>query len=77
MASEPRSSLRSPRLEPRDADWGDVRRLVERKYGTWEWNYGESPACNVQRARRFATGEVVVLDPPSDGVQVVGLLTRR
>lgn len=47
-----------PLLELGEPDWSAVRTLVERKYGTWEWNYGESPACNVQRAKRFATGEV-------------------
>jgi lipoate---protein ligase len=31
---------------------------VARKYGTWEWNFGENPACNIQRARRFPAGEI-------------------
>ena len=47
-----------PRLELGEPDWAGVEALVERKYGAWEWNYGESPACNVQRSKRFPTGEV-------------------
>jgi len=43
-----------------DADWQATRALVERRYGTWEWNYGENPPCNVQRARRFPAGEIDV-----------------
>ena len=34
--------------------------LVARKYGAWEWNYGESPRANVQRAQRFPAGEIDV-----------------
>ena len=47
-----------PALELTDADWRAVRELVEQKYGTWDWNFGKSPPCNVQRARRFAAGEI-------------------
>ena len=46
------------RHEITDADWDAVHRLVGRKYGTWEWNYGESPTFNVQRVRRFPIGEI-------------------
>ncbi len=49
---------RLPLLELDDADWAAVRELAERKYGTWEWNFGENPASNVQRSRRFPAGEV-------------------
>lgn len=49
-----------PTVEMTDADWAGVRALVERRYGTREWNYGENPACNVQRERRFPAGEIDV-----------------
>lgn len=49
-----------PTLELTDADWAAVDELVARKYGAWEWNYGESPASNVQRAQRFPAGEIDV-----------------
>jgi lipoate-protein ligase A len=47
-----------PTLELTDADWESVRALTARKYGTWEWNFGESPNFNVQRTKRFPTGEI-------------------
>jgi len=49
-----------PTLELTDADWVEVDALVKRKYGSWDWNYGENPRCNVQRSRRFAAGEIDV-----------------
>jgi lipoate---protein ligase len=56
-----------PVLPLDDADWAAVRELVATKYGTWEWNYGKSPACNVQRARRFPAGELDVRIDVQDG----------
>lgn len=55
-----RDRARIPQVELTDADWAAVHALVERKYGAWSWNYGEDPACNVQRAQRFAAGEIDV-----------------
>jgi lipoate-protein ligase A len=49
-----------PTVELHEHDWEAVRELVDRKYGTWAWNYGENPPCNVRRARRFAAGEIDV-----------------
>lgn len=49
-----------PTLELTDADWAEVDALVKRKYGSWDWNYGENPPCNVQRSHRFAAGEIDV-----------------
>ena len=51
---------RVPQLALDDADWSAVRALAARKYYTWEWNFGENPPSNVQRARRFPAGEVDV-----------------
>ncbi|HEU4564456.1 MAG TPA: lipoate--protein ligase [Gemmatimonadaceae bacterium] len=55
-----RDRAKLPMVEITDDDWAAVRDLVERKYGAWAWNYGENPACNVQRARRFPAGEIDV-----------------
>ncbi len=44
------------RLTPQDLE--KVREMAETKYRTWEWNYGESPAFNLQRVQRYAIGEV-------------------
>ena len=49
-----------PLLELSEADHAAVRALAASKYARWEWNIGRSPACNVQRARRFAAGEIDV-----------------
>ena len=53
-----RSSV--PTLELTDSDWDAIHALVARKYGSWDWNYGENPPCNVQRTHRFAAGEIDV-----------------
>lgn len=42
------------------ADWSAANDLVERRYGSWKWNYGENPASNVQRVQRFPAGEIDV-----------------
>ena len=55
-----RDRSRVPTLELTDADWAGIGELVTRKYGAWSWNFGENPASNVQRARRFPAGEVDV-----------------
>ena len=49
-----------PTLELDDADWSEINALVQRKYGSWDWNYGENPRSNVQRSQRFAAGEIDV-----------------
>lgn len=49
-----------PMLELTDGDWAAIRELHDTKYRTWEWNYGENPASNVQRSQRFPAGEIDV-----------------
>ncbi len=39
-------------------EWDGVNELRDRKYGTWEWNYGQSPDFNIQRVKRFPIGEI-------------------
>lgn len=53
-----RDRARIPTLALTAADWGAIQALVERKYGSWAWNYGENPSSNVQHARRFPAGEI-------------------
>jgi lipoate---protein ligase len=55
-----RDRAKIPTLELTDADWSEVNALVKRKYGCWDWNYGENPRCNVQRSHRFTAGEIDV-----------------
>ncbi|MBA2683764.1 MAG: lipoate--protein ligase [Gemmatimonadaceae bacterium] len=49
-----------PSLALNPADWHAARDLVERRYGSWGWNYGENPQSNVQRVQRFPAGEIDV-----------------
>lgn len=53
-----RERSRIPTIELDDADRAAIRDLLENKYRSWEWNYGQNPPSNVQRARRFPAGEI-------------------
>ena len=62
-----RDLARVPQIELTDDDWAGVHALVASKYGSWNWNYGENPASNVQRAKRFPAGELDVRLDVRDG----------
>lgn len=51
---------RVPQVEMTAEDWRAVEVLAVEKYGSWTWTYGEDPPSDVQRARRFAAGELDV-----------------
>ena len=53
-----RDRARIPRVALGDADWSAAHELLERRYGNWNWNFGENPPCNVQRVQRFPAGEI-------------------
>jgi lipoate-protein ligase A len=42
-------------------DWKAINELSEKKYGTWEWNYGKSPEFNVRKINRFEIGLIDTL----------------
>jgi len=42
-----------PEYKLTDADWEAVRELADRRYRSWDWNYGQSPAFNVRQMRRL------------------------
>lgn len=45
-----------------------VRCLQTEVYGSWEWNYGSSPACSICKKRRFeGVGEIEVRMEVADG----------
>ena len=67
-----RDRARIPQIALTPADWDAVHALVAGKYGTWAWNYGENPASNVQRARRFPVGEIDVRLDVKEG-RIAGL----
>lgn len=56
-----------PTLSMDVSDWQAVRALQSQKYETWDWNYGQNPASNLQRAQRFAGGEIDVRYDIQDG----------
>lgn len=41
-----------------DADWEAINALSAERYQTWDWNWGRSPAYNIQKVARFPCGEI-------------------
>lgn len=41
-------------------DWDNIYKISEERYQNWEWNYGKSPAFNIQEAHKFPAGLVDV-----------------
>ena len=41
------------KYELTEADMASIAASKERRYGTWEWNFGYSPACTVSKKQRF------------------------
>jgi lipoate-protein ligase A len=42
------------------SDWEAVEQLADERYRNWDWNYGRSPAFDIQRETRYAGGEIEV-----------------
>ena len=62
-----RDRAKIPTIPITEEDWTAVRELVASKYGAWNWNYGQNPPANVQRARRFPAGEIDARIDVQDG----------
>lgn len=45
-----------PRYELTEADWDKIKQISEDRYQNWEWNYGKSPAFNIQASHKFPSG---------------------
>ncbi|MEK4564442.1 lipoate--protein ligase [Alkalihalobacillus sp. FSL R5-0424] len=43
-----------------DDDWEAIHKLSKERYQNWDWNYGKSPAFDMQRTKRFTGGNVDV-----------------
>ncbi|MDQ0351693.1 lipoate-protein ligase A [Alkalibacillus filiformis] len=41
-----------PRYELTEEDWKKIREISESRYQKWDWNYGRSPAFNIQHSKR-------------------------
>lgn len=46
----------------------EINSLTERKYMSWDWNYGESPEFNIKQGNRFEGGKIEVLANIKDGI---------
>lgn len=47
-----------PRYELTEEDWAEIEKISNKRYKKWEWNYGRSPAYNVQVSHKFPSGLV-------------------
>lgn len=45
-----------PTYELSEEDWYNIYKLSEERYQQWDWNYGKSPAYNVQMSHKFPSG---------------------
>lgn len=45
-----------PTYELTEEDWEKVHEISRNRYQKWEWNYGKSPAYNVQASHKFPSG---------------------
>ncbi|WP_046174760.1 lipoate--protein ligase [Domibacillus indicus] len=43
-----------------EKDWKMIHRISAERYGNWDWNYGKSPAFNIERSHRFPVGLIDV-----------------
>ncbi len=50
-----------------EADLAAVKTLMNEKYNTWEWNYGESPAFEVEKSQRYTGGQLSLKFDVKDG----------
>jgi lipoate-protein ligase A len=52
-----------------DADWSKIMEISKHRYQNWDWNFGESPAFNVQQRKRFPIGVIDIrLDVAEHGI---------
>jgi lipoate---protein ligase len=47
-----------PQYQLTSSDWEAIKQISNERYMTWDWNYGKSPAFNVQKIQRIAIGEI-------------------
>ncbi|MEM1503427.1 lipoate--protein ligase [Domibacillus sp. 8LH] len=43
-----------------EEDWKAIHQISAERYGNWDWNYGKSPAFNIERSHRFPVGLIDV-----------------
>ncbi len=45
-----------------------IKKLREKKYATWEWNYGHSPEYNIKKDRHFDSGNLSIYMDVEKGI---------
>ncbi|HBG02429.1 MAG TPA: lipoate--protein ligase [Firmicutes bacterium] len=51
-----------------EQDWSVIKDLKDRRYSQWDWNYGASPECEIEKEERFAGGKLELKFNVIDGV---------
>jgi lipoate-protein ligase A len=51
-----------------EEDQNSIRSLMQNKYTSWDWNYGQSPPFNYKNSKRFKGGRVEVFLDIRDGL---------
>lgn len=47
-----------PRYQLTEEDWKKVYEIREQRFGNWDWNYGQSPAFDIEKSKKFDFGLV-------------------
>lgn len=47
-----------PEYKLSEKDWEKIHEISEERYQNWDWNYGKSPAFNMQHSHRFPVGQI-------------------
>lgn len=55
-----------------EQDLEKIQEIMEKRYLTWEWNYGESPAFDMQKIRKYEGG-LLDLRVQADNGKITGL----
>lgn len=50
-----------------EEDLKNINKLMEERYMTWDWVYGQSPEFNIRKDRRFPSGKVEILIDVDNG----------
>ena len=51
-----------------EEDYKNINKLMEERYNTWEWNFGESPKFNIEKSRRYPAGKIETKIDVKDGI---------
>jgi len=49
-------------------EWAVVHKIKEERYARWDWNYGASPECEIEKEARFTGGKLELKFNVRDGL---------